>query len=91
MLKALRAGNGRAMFYYTYVLKSLKDSNLYIGWTIDLKARLKEHNSGGVAATKSRIPFKLVYYEACLGREKAIAREKQLKTGFGRAYLKRRF
>lgn len=87
---ALRAGNGRAMFYYTYVLRSNKDRDLYIGWTNDLKSRVKEHNSGKVEATKNRLPLKLIYYEACLSREGAIKREKQLKTGFGRAYLKRR-
>ena len=76
--------------FYTYVLKSLKDDKLYIGFSENLKSRLKEHNSGLVTATKNRIPLKLVYYEACLVKEKAIKREKELKVGFGRAYLKRR-
>ena len=76
--------------FYTYVLLSSKDKELYIGWTNDLKARLETHNAGLVLATKNRIPLKLVYYEACLEKELAIIREKQLKTGFGRAYLKRR-
>jgi putative endonuclease len=78
------------MFYYTYVLKSIKDRKLYVGWTNDLKSRINEHNSGKVMATKGRVPLELIYFEACLSREKAIKREKQLKTGFGRAYLKRR-
>ena len=76
--------------FYTYVLKSQSDGQLYTGWTNDLKHRLREHNLGHVQATKNRIPLKLIYYEACLEEELAIAREKQLKTGFGRAYLKRR-
>ena len=76
--------------FYTYVLKSLKDDNLYIGWTDDLQHRYVMHSQGKVTATKYRLPLKLIYYEACLSKEKAIAREKQLKTGFGRAYLKRR-
>ena len=78
------------MFYYTYVLKSLKDGKLYIGWSNNLKQRVKKHFNGKVEATKNRLPLKLLYYEACLNKELAIAREKQLKTGFGRAYLKRR-
>ena len=78
------------MFYYTYVLKSIKDSNLYIGWTQNLRIRVEKHNKGMVKATAMRRPFKLVYFEGCLVKEKAIEREKQLKTGFGRAYLKRR-
>ncbi|MEK7106207.1 MAG: GIY-YIG nuclease family protein [Patescibacteria group bacterium] len=76
--------------FYTYVLKSKKDDKLYVGFCLDLKRRLVEHNKGFVEATKDRTPFKLVYYEACLNERKAIQREKVLKTGFGRAYLKRR-
>ena len=76
--------------YYTYVLRSLKDSYLYIGWTNDLKERLKKHNQAKVESTKLRVPFELVYYEACLNKKKAIKREKQLKTGFGRKFLKNR-
>lgn len=78
------------MFYYTYVLKSLKDDKYYIGWTIDLRVRFIKHNKGLVKATKDRRPMKLVYYEACLSKKKAIKREKSLKTGFGRKYLKER-
>lgn len=76
--------------FYTYVLESLKDKKLYIGWSNDLKNRIRQHNSGKVDATKSRLPLKLVYYEACLSKEKAIAREKYFKTGFGRGFLKER-
>ncbi|MFA6585821.1 MAG: GIY-YIG nuclease family protein [Candidatus Paceibacterota bacterium] len=76
--------------FYTYVLKSLKDNNLYIGYSEDLKKRLFQHNKGLVGVTKPRRPFKLVYYEVCLDKGKALQREKALKTGFGRAYLKRR-
>ncbi len=78
------------MFFYTYVLISQKDGKLYTGWTDNLKLRLEKHNKGLVQATKLRVPLELIYYEACLSKEKAISREKQLKTGFGRAYLKRR-
>jgi putative endonuclease len=76
--------------YYVYVLKSLRDNKLYIGQTKDLKRRILEHNSCQVESTKSRTPLRLLYYEACNVLEDAIAREKALKRGFGRAYLKRR-
>ncbi len=76
--------------YYTYVLKSYRDLKLYIGWTDDLSSRFIKHQKGLVLSTKNRRPFKLVYYEACLSKEGAIKREKQLKTGFGRKYLKNR-
>ncbi|MGD0522949.1 MAG: GIY-YIG nuclease family protein [Candidatus Microgenomates bacterium] len=78
------------MYYFTYVLKSEADGKLYIGWTNNLRKRIMEHNSGKVTATKYRKPLKLEYFEGCLSQGKAIEREKQLKTGFGRAYLKRR-
>ena len=77
-------------FFYTYVLKSLVDNKLYTGWAADLKNRLFEHNSGNVESTKSRRPLVLVYYEACLSEDKAIKREKTLKTGFGRKFLENR-
>ena len=81
--------NGSTYMYYTYVLE-LTNKNLYIGWTVDLRHRIESHLDGKVKATKPYLPAKPVYYEACLARENAILREKQLKTGFGRAYLKRR-
>jgi len=77
-------------FFYTYVLRSLKDGDLYVGWTDDLRLRLEKHNKGLVRSTKSRKPFKLVYFEACLSKQKAVSREKSLKTGFGRKFLKGR-
>ena len=77
-------------YFYTYVLLSLKDNKYYIGWTVDIKHRFLMHSKGLVEATKNRRPFTLVYYEACLSREGAIKREKSLKTGFGRSYLKKR-
>lgn len=77
-------------FFYTYVLRSEKDGKLYTGWTKDLIRRVKEHNEGLGISTEFRRPFELIYYEACLSEKAAIKREKQLKTGFGRAYIKRR-
>ena len=76
--------------YYVYVLKSGKDDKIYTGHTNNLVERLKEHNTGLVKATKNRRPLRLLYYEASNILEDAVRREKSLKTGFGRAYLKRR-
>ena len=78
------------MFYYTYVLKSRKDSKLYVGFTQDIEKRVEEHNKGLVEATRSRVPFDLLYYEACQSKEKALHREKYFKSGFGRRFLKER-
>lgn len=76
--------------YYTYVLKSKSDNLLYTGYTSDLKERLKLHNAGKVDSTKNRLPFELIYYEACLNQQDATHREKYLKTAWGKRYIKSR-
>lgn len=76
--------------FYVYVLKSQKDNNFYTGYSSDLKKRLKHHNDGLSNSTKSRLPVDLVYYEACLNRQDAISREKYLKSGMGKRYIKNR-
>jgi len=76
------------MFYYIYILQSLKNNSLYIGYTLDLKKRFKEHNSGLSLATKPFIPYKLIFYEAFLNRIDAKNRETYLKGGYGRKTIK---
>jgi len=75
--------------YYVYVLRSKTDDLFYTGSTNDLARRVKEHNSGKNLSTKSRRPFKLVYYEAYLLREGAEDRERFLKTSLGKRFLKK--
>ncbi|NCO25224.1 GIY-YIG nuclease family protein [Candidatus Parcubacteria bacterium] len=65
--------------YYVYILKSLKDKKLYIGYTSNLFQRVKEHNSSKNKSTKYRVPFKLVYYEAYQSQLDANKRESNLK------------
>jgi len=79
------------MINYVYVLKSLKDSKYYIGFTKNLKRRLLEHNKGKVKSTRIRVPFKLLCYEAYPNRKIARAREKFLKSNDGKIDLRRRF
>ncbi|MHB9019448.1 MAG: GIY-YIG nuclease family protein [Minisyncoccota bacterium] len=76
--------------YYIYVLQSKKDKKCYTGYTYDLRKRFKEHNEGRVYSTKGRGLFELIYYEACLNQQDATSREKYLKTGMGKRYLKNR-
>lgn len=75
---------------YVYVLRSQFDRQFYTGSTNDLRRRLAEHNSHSVSSTKNRGPFELVYYEACISDHDARVREKYLKTGMGKRYLKNR-
>ena len=84
-------GNSTSMmFFYTYVLLSFKDNEYYIGYTNDLKRRIEEHNVGKNFSTKSRMPLKLIYFEACLNEDDAKQREKYFKSTIGRRYLSKR-
>ena len=76
--------------YYVYVLQSEKDKLFYVGYTKDLKSRLKLHNDGKVESTRNRRPLKLIYYEVCLNQQDATHREKYLKSSWGKRYLKSR-
>ena len=74
--------------FYVYVLRSESDSGFYIGFSTNLRARVRQHQAGESFATKSRGPWKLVYYEAYLNQEDALGREKYLKSGSGRRFLR---
>jgi putative endonuclease len=78
------------IMYFVYVYLSKKDFNFYIGYTCDLKKRYKEHLAGKVPSTRNRLPLSLIYYECCLIKYDAIRRERFLKSGQGRRYLKKR-
>jgi putative endonuclease len=73
--------------FYVYILHSESDRRLYIGFSTDLRRRLKEHREGKAFATSFRGPWRLVYYEAYLEEEDALGREQYLKSGGGRHFL----
>ena len=74
--------------YYVYILQSLKDKRLYVGYSNDLKKRIEEHNKGKVKSTSTRRPLKLICYEAYLTKKEAMHREKYLKGSDGRKNMK---
>jgi putative endonuclease len=76
--------------FYTYILKSKTSGYLYTGYTSDLRKRLREHSEGKSGWTRQRRPFTLIYYEACMNEYDARAREKYLKSGMGKRYIKNR-
>ena len=78
------------MFYYIYILQFEGKKELYKGYTKNLKLRLEQHKQRKVDSTKSKGPFKLVYFEGCLNQQDATHREKYLKTYLGRMFLKNR-
>ena len=73
--------------FYIYVIKSLK-GKIYTGHTGDLKKRLSEHNSGLCKSTKIDKDWRLIYSEEYKSRSEAMKREKWLKTGAGRDFIK---
>ena len=79
---------GRVM-WVVYVLRSLQNGTHYVGSTDNLERRLREHNSGKSKCTRHVRPLELVYNEACGERLEARRRERYLKSGQGREFLKR--
>jgi len=77
--------------YYTYVLRNYETNRYYVGYTNDLKNRLKEHFSGKVQPTKFNLHYKLEWYCAFKTEKQAVSFEKYLKTGSGIAFMKKRF
>jgi len=67
-----------------------KTGTFYTGCTNNLKQRVEQHSKGKVYYTKYRLPVKLIYSEACLNKDDAYRRERYLKTGMGKRYLKNR-
>ncbi len=78
--------------FYVYLLKSIKFSGkTYIGFTEDLKARMRAHNTGESKHTAKFAPWELVSYHAFVDKRKAQAFEYYLKTGSGKASASKRF
>ena len=77
--------------YSVYILENLSDKSWYIGCTDNLKRRLKEHINGqGGKTTKEKLGgWKLVYAEAYVDKRDAFGRERFLKSGAGRRFLKK--
>jgi predicted GIY-YIG superfamily endonuclease len=73
---------------YAYILKCA-DKTYYTGHTKNLEERLRRHNKGENTYTKYRLPVELIFYSAFSDKYKAIAFEKYLKSGSGRAFAKR--
>ena len=75
--------------FYVYVIQN-ENKQWYTGYTADLRKRFNKHNAGKSTHTRYRGPYKLIYYEACSIEEDARSREKYLKSGMGKRYLKNR-
>jgi putative endonuclease len=75
--------------FTVYAVKSLNKNYIYVGLTNDIERRLNEHNSGNNKTTKPYRPFVLIYSEELNTRIEARKREKYLKSGIGKEFLKK--
>ena len=75
---------------YVYILECA-DKSSYTGCTRDLKERYKRHQIGNVPSTKAKLPITLLFYCAFQDVNNAFAFEKYLKSGSGRAFMKKHF
>jgi len=75
--------------YYVYVISNKTRKYIYVGITNNLSRRIAEHNSGYNKTTRTYRPFKLILSEEFTKRTTAREREKYLKSGIGKEFLKR--
>ncbi|MBU0597180.1 GIY-YIG nuclease family protein [Patescibacteria group bacterium] len=74
--------------YYVYILKC-SDDKIYIGCTHNLKNRLKRHTTKQVLYTSQRLPVLLKFYCCVPNKYIAYNFERYLKSGSGRAFIKK--
>lgn len=76
--------------FYVYILRSTKQAGaIYIGYTPNLKARLKSHNSQQNAYSKRHAPWEIETYIAFSSERDAKNFERYLKGGSGKAFLRK--
>ncbi len=76
--------------YWVYILENAEDQGWYIGYTSNLKRRLAEHQAGmGSQTTSRKNGWRLIYCEGYVHQKDAEDRERYLKSGAGRTYLKK--
>jgi len=75
--------------HFVYVIESINFKKRYVGLTINIENRLKEHNAGKTTSNKAFRPYKLIYSEKVDSVFLARKREKYLKSAAGRSFLKK--
>jgi predicted GIY-YIG superfamily endonuclease len=77
---------------FVYVLKSADPKpHFYIGLTSDVLARLADHNAGRCPHTARYRPRQMHVIIEHPKEQQAVAFERYLKSGSGRAFAKRHF
>lgn len=74
--------------YCVYAIKSIKSNYIYVGISDNFDRRINQHNKGYNRTTKPYIPFKTILIEELSSRVEARKREKFLKSGCGKEFIK---
>ncbi|MBI1769759.1 MAG: GIY-YIG nuclease family protein [Bacteroidetes bacterium] len=75
--------------FFVYAIKSSIRNYIYVGLTSDFDRRFRQHNSGHNRTTKAYAPFEKLHIESFQTRGEARTREKYLKSGIGKEFLKK--
>jgi putative endonuclease len=74
--------------YYVYAIRSRKRSYIYVGISDNPERRIEQHNKGYNKTTRPYKPFIVILINNFSTRREARERERYLKSGFGKEYLK---
>lgn len=77
--------------FFVYVLNSLSRNYIYVGLTNNVPRRVSQHQEGREKTTAPYRPFKCIYVEEFYSRQEAREREKYLKSGIGKEWIKKNF
>lgn len=77
------------MHYIVYILENKKDKTWYTGFSTNLQQRFKQHLEGQSKYTAKKPDWKLIYAELYLKKKDALGREKFLKSGSGKKFIKK--
>lgn len=77
--------------FIVYIIQSLNRKYLYVGLTNNFNRRFLQHQNGKVRSTKAYRPFQKIHIEEFLTRQEARNREKYLKSGCGKEWIKQTF
>lgn len=73
---------------FVYAIRSIKRNYIYVGMSTNLERRIREHNNGENKSTQAYKPFVLIYFEKFMTRIEARSKEKYLKSGVGKEFLR---
>jgi putative endonuclease len=78
--------------FFVYIIYSHKVHKKYIGQTEDLTLRVEQHNSNYFQSyTNNKGPWELIHSESYATRSEAVLRERYLKSGVGREWIKQTY